>query len=335
VINLAYPSTIDDKFESFRTGLLANSGVQSVARSSRMPTGRLLDAMGSQIDKGDSLEPTKADIKFLRIDEGFFPTYDIKTTAGRNFSKAYGSDTSAYIINEAAVKALALKAPEDAIGKGFLYGGHKGQIVGVVNDFHFESLHQRILPMVFFMPSGTGGFGSISIKISGTNIPAALAHIENTWKQFLLETPFDYTFLDESYQQLYESELHQGTLFTIFACIAIFIACLGLFGLSAFAISQRIKEIGIRKVLGADVASIVGLLSKDFLKLVLIAAVIAFPVAWYGMHQWLEDFAYRIGIPWWLFVVAGVVAAVIAFATISLQTVKAARANPVKNLRTE
>jgi putative ABC transport system permease protein len=171
--------------------------------------------------------------------------------------------------------------------------------------------------------------------MSGNNIPAALGHVEKTWKKYLPETPFQFTFLDDNYAKLYQAEQRQGTIFTIFACIAIFIACLGLFGLSAFAISQRVKEIGIRKVLGAGTGTIVSLLSKDFLKLVAIAAVIAFPIAWYAMHQWLQDFAYRIGIPWWIFLVAGIIAAAVAFGTISIQAVKAAWANPVKNLRTE
>jgi putative ABC transport system permease protein len=277
----------------------------------------------------------KLTLKFVVIDEGYIPTYGIKTIAGRNFSKDYATDTSSFIINEAAVAALGLKSPGEALGKPFLYGGRKGQIVGVIRDFNFESLHQRILPLVFFMPTGSGNYGNISIKIGGSQVPAALAHIEKTWKQFLPETPYDYRFLDDRYQQLYETEMHQGTLFTIFAFIAIFIACLGLFGLSAFTISQRVKEIGIRKILGADVSTIVGLLSKDFLKLVGIAAVIAFPVAWFTMHKWLQDFAYRIGMPWWVFVLAGILAAIIAFVTIAFQSIKAATANPVKNLRTE
>lgn len=335
VVNLAYTAALNDKFESFRTELLSNSCVQSVARSSRIPTGRLLDAMGSQINNGDSLAPTKADIKFVVVDEGYAPAYGIKTVAGRSFSKDYGTDTSAYIINEAAVKALGLKSNEAAVGKEFRYGGRKGQIVGVINDFHFESLHQRILPLVFFMPTGVGNYGNLSIKISGNNVSAALAHIEKTWKKFLPETPYDYSFLDSRFEKLYASEGKQGTIFTVFAFIAIFIACLGLLGLSAFAISQRFKEIGIRKVLGANAGNIVGLLSKDFLKLVMIAAIIAFPVAWLAMSKWLEDFAYRIDIPWWIFIAAGVIAAVVAFGTISFQALKAANANPVKSLRTE
>jgi len=159
--------------------------------------------------------------------------------------------------------------------------------------------------------------------------------LEKTWQKFFPETPFDYTFLDDSYARLYESEQKQASIFTSFAFIAILIACLGLFGLSAFAISQRVKEIGVRKVLGANVRGIVGLLSKDFLKLVGIAAILAFPVAWFAMHNWLMDFAYRIDIHWWVFIAAGLLAAVIAFVTISFQAIKAAMANTVKSLRTE
>jgi putative ABC transport system permease protein len=335
IVTVNNVTALNNSFESFKTQLLGNTNIKAVGRSSRIPSGRLLDASGSQINLGDSLAPTKADIKFVRVDEGFLPTYGMTIVAGRNFSKNFGTDTSAFVINEAAVKVLNLKSNADAIGKQFTYGRRTGQLVGVVNDFHFESLHQRILPMVFFTSTTAGGYNRISIKISGNNIPAALSHIESTWKKFLPETPYDYALLDERFADLYKAEQQQGTIFTIFSFIAIFIACLGLFGLSAFTITQRIKEIGIRKVLGASVASIVGLLSKDFLRLVLIAAVIAFPIAWYAMHQWLEDFAYKTGIPWWAFIIAGIVAALIALVTISFQAVKAAISNPVKSLRTE
>jgi putative ABC transport system permease protein len=334
VITLAYNAGLNDKYESFKTQLLDNPGIKGVTRSSRIPSGRLLDNMGSQIDRGDSLTPVQADIKFVVADEDFIPTYGVGMVQGRNFSKSYGTDTSAFLINEAAVKVLGLKSNEEAIGKQFQYGGTKGRLVGVFNDFHFESMHQRILPLILLNPKTGNNFGRISIKVSGS-IPAAIAHVESTWKQFLPEIPFDYTFLDENFSRLYQSENRQESIFTIFSFIAIFIACLGLLGLSAFTISQRIKEIGIRKVLGAKVSTIVTLLSKDFLKLVLIAGIIAFPVAWFAMSKWLEDFAYRITIQWWVFLFAGFMAALVAFATIGFQAVKAGRANPVKNLRTE
>lgn len=335
ILTTAYNSELDNKFESFRTALMANPGVVNVTRSSRVPSGRLLDSQGSEIDRGDSLAPTNADIKYITVDQDFLNTYDIKVAAGRGFSRDFSTDTSSFLLNQTAVKALGLKSDQDAVGKNFSYAGIKGKVVGIFHDFHFESMRQPIVPLIMVIPSGNGNYGSISIKISGGNITSSIDHIEKVWKQFLPQSPFDYNFIDDRFAKLYDSEQRQGTIFTIFAGIAIFIACLGLFGLSSFTITQRVKEIGIRKVLGASAGSIVQLLSKDFLKLVLIAAVIAFPVAWYAMHQWLLDFAYRINIPWWIFIVAGIVAAMIALATISLLTVKAAMSNPVKSLRTE
>lgn len=335
VVTLRYNSALNESYPSFKNELLSNSNIKEVALSSRIPSGRLLDSQGSQLNRGDSLAPSKADIKNVVTDEDFIPTYGIKIVAGRNFSKNYGMDTASFLINETAVKALELKSNQEAIGKQFQYGGRKGTIVGVFNDFNFESLHQRIIPLVLYEPlTGDGAGGNISVKISG-NVPAALAQIEKTWKKYLPEIPFEYKFLDDRYAKLYEAEIKESTILIIFSCIAIFIACLGLFGLSAFTITQRVKEIGIRKVLGATTGSIVELISKDFLLLVVIAAVIAFPVAWYAMHHWLQNFAYRIDIAWWVFILAGIIAIVIAFATISFQAIKVATSNPVKNLRSE
>jgi putative ABC transport system permease protein len=334
VVYLPYNAGLNNSYESFKTQLLANGSIRDISRSSRIPSGRLLDAMGSQINLGDSLAPSKADIKFVVADENFIPAYGIKILAGRNFSREYGMDTSSFLINEEAVKALGLHSNEEALGKQFQYGGRKGTLVGIFADFHFENMHQRILPLTLFEGTGPNNYNNISVKVTG-NLPHALQYIESTWKKFLPETPYTYTFLNERFGKLYEAEQKQGTIFTVFACIAIFIACLGLFGLSAFATTQRIKEIGIRKVLGAGTTNIVGLLSADFLKLVAIAALLAFPVAWYAMHSWLGDFAYRTSIPWWIFLLAGIVAALVALVTISFQAIKAALANPVKSLRSE
>jgi putative ABC transport system permease protein len=335
IITLNYTGALNESFDAFRTELLSNSVLKEASRSSRIPTGRLLDAMGSQMKSGDTIAPVNVDIKYVATDHDFINTYGVKMVAGRQFSREFGADTNAFVINQAAVSALGFRNNEEVVGKDFVYGGLRGKLVGVAQDFHFESMHQKIVPLVFFIPRSANSYGNISIKASGTNIPGALAHIEKSWNKFLPETPFDYTFLDENFTRLYEAEQREKTIFTVFAFIAIFIACLGLFGLSAFAISQRVKEIGIRKVLGADTHTIVTLLSKDFLKLVLIAALIAFPVAWWAMNNWLEDFAYRITIPWWIFLAAGITAAFIAFITISMQAIKAALANPVKSLRTE
>lgn len=332
IVTMNYTNEVSKQYEAFRTALLQDRFFKDITRSSRIPSGRLLDDMGASTLSGDSMRPINTDIKYVVSDYDFISTYGIPIKAGRYFSRDYGSDSASFVINEAAVKAVGWKNAADAVGKDFKYGDTKGHIVGVMGDFHFESMHQTIIPLVMIMNQG---FNNISIKITAGNITASIASLEKNWKRFFPETPFDYTFLDERYTKLYESEMRQASIFTAFACIAILIACLGLFGLSAFAISQRIKEIGVRKVLGADLSSIVTLLSKDFLKLVGIAAVIAFPVAWYAMHSWLKDFAYRIDIQWWVFVAAGIVATLIAFVTISFQTIKAALANPVHSLRSE
>ena len=295
VINIPYTSALNAQFETFRNDLLKNSFIKNLGRSSRIPTGRLLDENDTKIMGADSMQPMNVDLKFITVDYDFIPTYDIHLAAGRNFSRNFSTDSINYVINEAAVKILGWKSPQTALGKDIAYGGLRGKIIGVTKDFHFESMHQKIVPLLMRMPSfNRGGYGNLSVKIAGDNIPLAINIIQNTWYKYLPESPFTYTFLDESYSRLYDAEQKQGTIFTIFACIAIFIACLGLFGLSAFSIAQRMKEIGIRKVLGASLNSLLTLLSKDFLKLVLLAAIIAFPVAWFSMNTWLQDFAYRI-----------------------------------------
>lgn len=336
VVTMNYTNEVGKQYEPFRTELLQNTSFKDVTRSSRIPTGRLLDNMGASVSNGDSLQPVVADIKYVNTDYDFLNTFDIPIAAGRFFSRDYGTDTLNYVLNQTAVKAIGWKSDQDAIGKDFVYGGTKGHVIGVMKDFHFESMHQAIVPMVLIMlPPRNTYFNNLSIKIAGGNTTAALGTIERTWKKFFPETPFEYTFLDENFDRLYQSEQRQATIFTSFACIAIFIACLGLFGLSAFAISQRVKEIGVRKVLGANTGGLVGLLAKDFLKLVAVAAILAFPIAWYAMDSWLKDFAYRVSIQWWVFIAAGILAALIAFVTVSFQAVKAATANPVKSLRSE
>jgi len=336
ILTLNYTSEVSKQYDAFRTDLMQNSSFKDVARSSRIPSGRLLDNMGASVMNGDSLQPVVSDIKFVNSDYDFINTFGIPLAAGRFFGRDYGTDTNNYVINQAAVKAIGWKTDQDAVGKDFKYGNTKGHIVGVMKDFHFESMHQSIVPIVLTMfPPTNSYYNNVSIKIKGSNTSGAIAALERSWKKFFPETPFEYTFIDEKFDKLYQSEQRQASIFTAFACIAIFIACLGLFGLSAFAITQRVKEIGVRKVLGASVSGLVGLLSKEFLKLVAIAAVPAFLIAWYAMHNWLKDFAYRINIQWWVFVAAGLLAALIAFITVSFQAIKAATANPVKSLRTE
>jgi len=333
IITMSNPFSTS-QFETFKNEVMRNAGVKEVGRSSRIPSGRLLDDQGISVFEGAKSQPVKADVKYVNADYGFIPTFGMKIAAGRNFSREFGTDSNNYVINVASVKALGWKTPENAIGKDLAYGGVRGKVIGVVNDFHFESLHQNIIPLLFRMPAHDN-YGRLSIKITGNNISSSINTIQEAWLKLQPETPFEYTFLDERFQKLYNSEQQQGSLFTIFSFIAIFIACLGLFGLSAFTITQRVKEIGVRKVLGASIPQIVTELSKDFLKLVLIASVIALPIAWYAMSKWLLDFAFRISIQWWVFLMAGVIAVVIAFVTISFQSIKAAMANPVKSLRSE
>jgi putative ABC transport system permease protein len=338
ILVLPYNNGLDNTYGSFRAALLNDSHFLHLTRSSRIPSGRLLDESGASTESGDSLRPVTADIKCVSVDHDFLKTYGIPLAAGRDYSRDYGTDTSSFLLNVAATNVLGFKDPHGLVGKNFGYGGNKGKVIGIMNDFNFESMRQKIVPLILYMvPERQAGnsFGNISVKITGNDVPGAIAALEKTWHQYLPVVPFEYNFLDQRFDQLYKSEQRQGSLFTSFAGIAIFIACLGLLGLSAFAISQRIKEIGVRKVLGASTTSIVRLLSLDFLKLVAIAALIAFPIAGYVMHNWLRDFAYRVSIQWWVFLVAGILAASVALVTISFQAVRAAMRNPVDSLRSE
>jgi len=335
IVTIPYVPALNPSYDAFRNDLLKNAGIKSVSRSSRVPTGRLLDSSPLLVSNGDSLQPTNFDLKVVTVDYDFVPNYGITMAAGRNFSRDFATDSNSFIFNEASLAHLPWKTAQEALGKTISYAGMRGQVIGIVKDFHFESMHQKIIPLIFRMPRGQVFFGNLSLKMAGENLPATLKYMEQTWQHYLPETPFTYTFLDDRYEKLYRSEQKQGTVFSIFSCIAIFIACLGLFGLSAFTITQRVKEIGIRKILGASVASVVQLLSKDFLKLVLIASVAAFLIAWYAMNRWLSDFAYHIGISFWVFIAAGLMACLIALLTIAWQALRAAHANPAQSLRSE
>jgi putative ABC transport system permease protein len=209
----------------------------------------------------------------------------------------------------------------------------KGTIVGVVKDFHFESMRKKIEPAVFYYRPSQ--MMAMYVKTTGQDAPQAVAKTERFYKQYNPDYTFDYAFLDDSFNRLYQSEQQTGLLFSVFAGIAILISCLGLFGLATYTAQVRTREIGVRKVLGASVTGIIELLAKDFIKLVIIAIVIATPIAWYAMSRWLQDFAYRIDVQWWVFVLAGLLALVIALLTVSFQSIKAALMNPVKSLRSE
>jgi putative ABC transport system permease protein len=269
------------------------------------------------------------------IDYDYLNTMGMQLVKGRNFSKDYGTDSSAIIINERLASILGYADP---IGKK-IYSSEGGPnhdagltIIGVVKNFNFESLRKDVGPLAFFLGSSTG---LASFKVKAEQVPALLKSIESKWKEMAPSLPFSYRFLDESFNEMYRSEQRAGKIALIFSVLAILIACLGLFGLAAFIAEQRTKEIGIRKVLGASVQGIVQLLSKDFVRLVLLSFLIASPLAWYAMHKWLEDFAFRVDINWWIFALAGCIALGIALFTISFQAIRSALANPIKNLRTE
>jgi len=333
VVTLRYFGDLAPNYDAFFNELTKQSAIKNVARSSRVPTGRLLDSQGTaRVQKGDSLTDTNVVLKNIRIDQEFFKTYEVKFAAGRDFSKDIKTDDSlAFILNEASVKMMGL-TPETIIDKDFNYGGVTGKVIGVVKDFHFESLHEPIVPLVF---EPGRFFGRISVKLSGDQVQAGIETLAKVWEEFIPHRPFEYEFLSMQYKNLYEAEQKQGQLFIIFASLAILIACLGLFGLATFNAMQRVKEIGIRKVLGASVPSILGLLSKEIVILIVIANLIAWPVAWYFMDKWLGSFAYHIDMDVFAYLMAGVLAVLIALITVSTQTIKAAMSNPANTLRYE
>jgi putative ABC transport system permease protein len=324
-----------DHAPTFKNELLQISGVENATLSGYLPVNynRSNDALFTTptLDQKSAMSS-----QMWGIDEDYVPTLGMQIVQGRNFSTQFPTDSTAIIINEAAAKFLNTK---DILDKK-LYRIEDPQtkkldifhVIGVVKDFNFSSLRQVVTPLAFVLRKETG---NISVRLSTAKIPSIIAQIETKWKALSPNLPLDYSFMDEQFNKLYATEQQTGRIFITFAVLAILIACLGLFGLVTYAAEQRTKEIGIRKVLGADVTNIVAMISKDFLKLVLIASVIAFPIAWWAMHKWLQDFAYRVGISWWVFAFAAAMAIIIALLTISFQAIKAAVANPVKSLRTE
>ncbi|HMG68318.1 MAG TPA: FtsX-like permease family protein, partial [Chitinophagaceae bacterium] len=288
------------------------------------------------VRRSDQDSTIRYTMRHTGVSLGYVGVYKIKILAGRdftytdfnpNFDKLHN-----IILNESAIKLLGYASPQDAIGKTIIRG-RKWDIIGVINDYHQKSLRYPVEPTMLFPAYSTNSY--ISVKVDAKDLPATIAAIKKTYDSFFPGNLFDYFFLDKRFNDQYNNDRLFGKVFGVFAGFAIFIACLGLLGLSLFATTQRTKEIGVRKVLGASVTSIIVLLSKDFIKLIIIAFVIASPIAWYVMHKWLQDFAYRISISWWIFLTAGSLAVLIALITISFQSIKAAISNPVKSLRTE
>ncbi|HEV8508633.1 MAG TPA: ABC transporter permease [Chitinophagaceae bacterium] len=324
---------------SFKTELEKIAGVESVSGTTAMPGQQ--NFFGISYQEMSSKEQVTG--RGIFVDDDYAKVLGLELKEGRFFSKDFSTDSLSIVLNEKAVSELKLKNPVGArltTPEGFLNAPDGSPyvytVIGVIKDFHFQSLHDQIAPL-FINYSGKFGDASnvIAMRIKAADFKSAVALTENTWKNFVKNRPFHYSFLDQTLARQYHGEQITQKIFTVFSSLAIFIACIGLLGLAAYTTQQRTREISIRKVLGASVSNIVAMLSKDFLKLVLIAALVAFPVAWWGMHKWLQNFAYKINIGWEVFIIAALSATFVALFTISFQAIKAAMANPVKSLRSE
>lgn len=321
--------------DAFKEELKKIAHVKAAATSWNTPGGDI--GRSFNVRQADSAATNRFTVRQTGVDYGFLDVYGIKVIAGRNFTKSdhdpKGSNLRSMLINRSAAKLLGFRSPEDAINKPILRGTRKWDVVGVVEDYHQKSLRYPMEPMIFMPFYGTNN--QISVKLTPGDLSGTIAQIKSKYDEFFPGNLFDYTFLDERFNRQYATDQLFGKTFGIFAGLAIFVACLGLLGLTMFATIQRTKEIGVRKVLGASVSNIVMLLSTSFLKLILLSAVVAFPLAWWAMHSWLQDFAYRVNIGWWIFILALGSSLLIALVTISFQAIKAAIANPIKSLRTE
>lgn len=326
------------KLEAIKSDLMGQSGVQSVSASYSSP----IDIQGGySISAQDKSKEFYIDITAIPVEKDFVQTMGMQLLVGETFTStdiAQATQQSedlrrfAFLLNESAAKALGW-TPEQAIGKQVNMNGRQGSVKGILKDFHFRSMHEKIAPIAILPEYDY--FGKMLVKTTGTDATQAIAILERSWKKNFPLRPFEYHFLDQEFEQMYKAESRITRILRVFSFVTILISCLGLFALIAFISQQRTKEIGVRKVLGASVTSIVVLLSRDFVKLILVAVVIASPLAWYGMNQWLNDFAYHIQIGPWIFVLALLIAVVITFATISFQSIKAALMDPVKSLKIE
>ena len=328
VFTMPVPEKMHDHLESVKAELKKNTSIIDVAVASDNISN--LQSSTGDLDWPGRPENNKPIISQFYTDKDFIPTMRMKFAEGGNFTGT-PADSAYYILNETAVEKMGLKKPY--IGKQISFHDRKGTIKGVVKDFNFQSLKEKITPIIFYHFWNSSNL--LYVRTNGSGAQSAIALAEQQYKKYSSDTPFSYNFLDKSFESLYKSEQRSGLLFNLFAGIAIFISCLGLFGLSTYTAQVKTKEIGIRKVLGASVSAIVQLISKDFMKLVFVSVLIATPVAWWAVNKWLQNFAYRINIQWWVFLLAGFIALLIALVTISFQAIKAAVANPVKSIRTE
>jgi putative ABC transport system permease protein len=332
---IVIPATklLREKLDVFKEQLAQNPNILSVSASKRVPSEGLMDSNGAKIISGDSVTPLGFRIANVRIDGQFISTYKIKLAAGRNLNENISTDFP-ILINESAVYKIGWESPEEAIGRIIEYGGRKGNIIGVVKNFNYESLHNQIIPIIMYYDPDS--FNKVSIRISPVDRNKTLTFIEKIWQSYnVSDYLFSYEYLNDRYNKLYKSVTNMRTIFSYFMFLAISIAVLGMVGLSIFFIERRTKEIGIRKVTGARVSEILIMLNKDFLKWVAIAFIIACPISWYAMHKWLQSFAYKTELSWWIFGFAGILALGIALITVSWQSWRAATRNPVEALRYE
>ncbi len=318
-------------FQSFKDLALQYPGIRSITAATSVPGG--LSNTVLVVPEGPP-PGEQAAVEFNFVDYDFLETLEIELTAGRDFSRAHQTDLQeAYILNDSAVKLFGWQG--NPLGKQLRLGNLAGRVVGVVKDFHTKSLHSPIEPLVVHLAPSPDPLLFVAVKISPEDVPGTLRLLESRWREVYPHDPFVYSFLADDLGSLYRNEELRGRVFVAFSILAVIIACLGLFGLASFSAERRSKEIGIRKVLGAPVPGLVGLLAREFLGLVLMANVIAWPVAYFVMHRWLQSFVYRASIGLWIFPLVGIVACVIAILTVSFQSVRAALANPVDSIRTE
>ncbi|MFC5624240.1 ABC transporter permease [Algoriphagus winogradskyi] len=334
IVVLPSSPAIQQNYLILKDRLERHEGIKSVSISSRVPSGRLLDNQGSTAEINGEMTQLNVRIADIHVAHNFLDTYGIPIVAGRDFNFNLASDsTEAFVLNEAAIREIGWSSPEEAIGKKFLYGDRRGFVTGVMKNFHFESLHQPIVPIVFMISQDRNN--QVSLKIAAENQEQTMAYIKEEWAALRPDFPFEPLYVDEGFNRQYEAEERVKTIFTFFSGLAVIISILGLLGLTTFATQQRTREIGIRKVMGAETGNILILLGKDFLKLVMIGFLIAIPISWFGMSSWLEDFAYAIGISWTVFFWAGLIAGAIAAITVMSQSLKAAWADPVKSIKSE
>ncbi|MBS1916717.1 MAG: ABC transporter permease [Bacteroidetes bacterium] len=320
---------LSKNYQAFKNEALRIQGIKSVTYISDNPA--FLDQWTNGVDWEGRAPNTLISFEHPAVNYDFVKTMNLQMVSGRDFSKEYPTDKDGFLLNETAIKDINYSNP---IGKDLTVNGHHGKIIGVIKDFHFRSLHEAIKPMVIEL-SGKENYGEILLRIEAGKTKQAIADLEKACREINPAFPFTYSFADEEYQKLYNNEQVISKLSDAFSFLAIFISCLGLLGLVMFTTEQRTKEIGIRKVLGASFSNIIKLMSADFLQLVAVAILIASPVAWWAMKNWLNNYAYKIDIAWWMFALAGAVIIIIAICTICIQSIKAAIANPVKSLRSE